>query len=165
MVHGMSEPDSPHMAGLGPSGSARSGDESPPSADRWTQAFRWVAAAVLLGSLLRLGVVVAAALRREGDRTGILAGILMVGVADLQVYLLVSHGLFVDPSRFMKLWGLSLLGKIMFFGVTAAAVVGFGLVPAGPFLVALAVAFPVFTAHQVLCLVRLADAARPGPDE
>ena len=89
-------------------------------------------------------------------RPSVIWALLVIGVADPVIYAMVARGLIVKPSAFFNLWGLSVLAKIVWYGVAGAAVAFSGLVTTKVFPLALAAAFPVFTAHQVLNLVRLA---------
>jgi len=101
----------------------------------------------------------------HGFRGSVLAGVLVVGLVDLLVYVLVARGLHLDPSRFMAWWGLSVMAKLVLFGVSGWLLVGSGLVERKPFLLSLAVAFPVFSAHQVLRLVARVPKARAQAGE
>ncbi len=114
-----------------------------------------------LGLVLALAGLGELILRHLGEtalRAAVLSGVAVVGAADVAVFVLVGTGLLVRPERFVLLWGISILGKVAWYGLAAAVLILAGLVPQDPFLLALGSVFPVFTAHQVIRLVRLADA-------
>jgi phosphatidylserine synthase len=81
----------------------------------------------------------------------------VTGLADVVVYVTVARGLVIEPSRFMSWWGLSVLGKLVWFALVSVLLVMSGLVEKKVYLLALGTAFPVLTCHQVISLVRRAD--------
>lgn len=93
-------------------------------------------------------------------RISVIGALLVVGMADLAVYVTVARGLIIDPEKFIVCWGLSFLGKFVWIGVMGVAVITAGIVVREVFLLAMAATFPVLTAHQVIRLVWLADAER-----
>lgn len=111
--------------------------------------------AALFAALLGLGEILGAALLPGGHRAPVFTGIAIAAVADVPVYLVVAHGLLERPARFMLCWGLSLLGKLAWFGLAGVVAVLAVRLPRDPFLLALGAAFLAFTAHQVLRLVLL----------
>lgn len=116
--------------------------------------FEWM---ILMTGMLLLGEGIGPLVWGEGARVPVVVGLAVVGVAVLPVYVLVARGLIVDPARFMRLWGLSLLGKFAWLVMASAIVLLGGFAPRDPFLLVMAVAFPVLTFHQVIRLVLLAD--------
>lgn len=113
---------------------------------------------VLAGILLGEGVkgVIEDPVVLDRFRPSVIWAVLVIGLVDPVVYVMVARGLVVSPKNFFNLWGLSLLAKMFWYGAAGAGVAFSGLVNTGVFALALAAAFPVFTAHQVLSLVRLA---------
>jgi hypothetical protein len=83
-------------------------------------------------------------------------GVLVAGIVDLPVYILVGLALVKRPDRFWGLWGLSVAGKFAVLGC-AVVIAMLRLDRPAAFALALAAAFPIFTLHQVVRLVRAAD--------
>ncbi|NRA96906.1 MAG: hypothetical protein HRU14_11935 [Planctomycetes bacterium] len=114
---------------------------------------------------LGLGLLVGELLGAQADdvgrfRASVASALLVVGIADLAVYVTVARGLIIDPEKFIVSWGLSVLGKFTWIGVMGLVVITTGAVAREVFLLAMAATFPVLTAHQVVRLVKLADAER-----
>jgi len=114
---------------------------------------------------LGLGMLVGELLGSQAEdlgrfRISVIGALLVVGMADLAVYVTVARGLIIDPEKFIVCWGLSFLGKFVWIGVMGVAVITAGIVVREVFLLAMAATFPVLTAHQVIRLVWLADAER-----
>jgi hypothetical protein len=114
---------------------------------------------------LGLGLLVGELLGAQADdvgrfRASVAWALLVVGIADLAVYVMVARGLIIDPEKFIVNWGLSVLGKFAWIGVMGLVVIMMGAVAREVFLLAMAAAFPVLTAHQVVRLVKLADAEK-----
>lgn len=114
---------------------------------------------------LGLGMLVGELLGSQAEdlgrfRISVIGALLVVGMADLAVYVTVARGLIIDPEKFIVCWGLSFLGKFVWMGVVGVAVITAGIVVREVFLLAMAATFPVLTAHQVIRLVWLADAER-----
>ena len=92
--------------------------------------------------------------------------LILVGI----LHLLPLAGV-LGPDRLASMYGITadepnlailMRHREVLFGILGALLVGTGSVQRDPFLLSLAAAFPVFTAHQVLHLVRLADANTGG---
>ncbi|MEE2711699.1 MAG: hypothetical protein VX913_02895 [Planctomycetota bacterium] len=114
---------------------------------------------------LGLGMLVGELLGSQAEdlgrfRISVIGALVVVGMADLAVYVTVARGLIIDPEKFIVCWGLSFLGKFVWIGVMGVAVITAGIVVREVFLLAMAATFPVLTAHQVIRLVWLADAER-----
>lgn len=117
--------------------------------------------AVLLGAGLLVGEVVGATADDVGRfRASVAYGLLVVGLVDPVVYVTVARGLLADPEKFIVYWGLSVLGKFTWIAIAGFAVIATGAVAREVFLLAMGGSFPILTAHQVLRLVKLADAER-----
>ena len=112
--------------------------------------------------LLMAGGVVGEVLGASADdvgrfRASVLCGLAVIGLVDPVVYVTVARGLVVDPNRFFVYWGLSVLGKFAWIAIMGLVVISTGAVTRQEFLLVMGGAFPIFTAHQVLRLVRVAD--------
>ena len=119
--------------------------------------------ALLLGGAL-VGMLVGEALSGAdaagGHRASVFWALAVVGLAFPLIYVMVARGLVAEPDRFFVWWGVSVLAKLGWFAIAGVLLVVTGLAVKKVFLLTLAAAFPVFTAHQVLRLVWLADASR-----
>ncbi len=131
----------------------------------WRYLFEW---SLLLAAGLVVGELVGASAEDVGRfRASVIYGLAVIGLIDPVVYVTVARGLVVDPRKFFNYWGLSVLGKFTWIASMGLVVISTDAVTRQVFLLVMGAAFPVFTAHQVLRLVRVADreAATRGSHE
>ncbi len=112
---------------------------------------------VSLGLALILGYatgMAAEALGYSGSAASCRTAFWVTAAADFVAFLIVRRGLGKALPRFLALWGIALLTKFACLAAASAALLAAGQVTRNEYLLALALAFMVFTTRQAASLVR-----------